>query len=375
MKDFIRNYKMKIQALSPIHIGSGEKISKKEYINLWMEHKVIIPDPVRMYCDLCKKGLEKDYTEYMLNSNLELGVWMKNHGIRKTDYQRWKRYEMDSGDAFSNIPGSRTVRPKEIMSFVKDAYRLPYVPGSSLKGMLRTALLAYNISHNPVKYRSINEEIKEKTGQREKRHQCLSGECMQLETEVFHTLNRDKNSKNSAVNCNLSGLYISDSQPLTLEDLTLSQKIDYTMEGKEKPLPILRETLIPGTEIYFEITIDRTQCPYTIENIMEALEEFQQCAYKYFYSKFYRGSSEEGIIWLGGGCGFLSKTILYPFFKEQAVKITDGVFKNTLGKNYSVHKHYRDIPLKLAPHVCKCTRYNGRLYDMGMGKIERIGYK
>lgn len=371
MKEFIRSYKMKIQALSPIHIGSGEKISKKEYINLPMEHKVIIPDPVRMYCDLCEKGLEKDYIEYMLNGNLDLGIWMKNHGIRKMDYQKWKRYEMDSGEAFSNRSGSRPVRPKEIMKFVKDAYGNPYVPGSSLKGMLRTALLAYSIGRNPAKYRLINGKIKEKAGQRATRDQCLAREALQLEAEVFHTLNLDA-SKGSAVNCNLSGLYISDSKPLSLKDLTLSQKIDYTTDGREKPLPILREALIPGTDIYFEISIDRTRCPYTIENIMEALEEFQKCVYKYFYSRFHRGSSEEGIIWLGGGCGFLSKTVLYPLFREEAVKVTDGVFKNTLGKNYSVHKHYRDISLKTAPHVCKCTRYNGRLYDIGMGRIERI---
>lgn len=372
MKEVIRSYKMKIQALSPIHIGSGEKISKKEYINLLNEHKVIIPDSEKMYNDLCKKGLERDYIEYMLNDNFDLGIWMKNHGIRKADYQRWKRYEMDSGDAFSNVSDSRPVRPKEIISFVKDAYGLPYVPGSSLKGMLRTALLAHSISCDPEKYRSIHRAIREKAGQRAKRDQCLARETLQLEAEVFHTLNLDENKKSNAVNCNLSGLHISDSEPLSLEKLTLSQKIDYASDGKEKPLPILREALIPGTEIYFEISIDRMRCPYTIEDIMEALEEFQQYVYQYFYSRFHRGSCEEGIVWLGGGCGFLSKTVLYPFFKEEAVKITDGIFQNTLGKNYGVHKHYRDIPSKLAPHVCKCTRYNGRLYDMGMGRIERI---
>ena len=47
-----------------------------------------------------------------------------------------------------------------------------------------------------------------------------------------------------------------------------------------------------------------------------------------------------------------------------------NVFKNTLGKNYVVHKHTKDLQLKLAPHVCKCTKYQGKLYHMGMGRIE-----
>ena len=94
--------------------------------------------------------------------------------------------------------------------------------------------------------------------------------------------------------------------------------------------------------------------------------------YRNFYSHFRRGSEEKGIVWLGGGCGFLSKTIIYPVFKNDAVRITDAIFKNTLGKNYSIHKHNKDISLRAAPHVCKCTYYDGRLYDMGMGKIEAV---
>lgn len=33
MEEFIKKYEVKIKALSPIHVGNGEKIGKKEYIN------------------------------------------------------------------------------------------------------------------------------------------------------------------------------------------------------------------------------------------------------------------------------------------------------------------------------------------------------
>ena len=79
-------------------------------------------------------------------------------------------------------------------------------------------------------------------------------------------------------------------------------------------------------------------------------------------------------MWIGGGAGFLSKTILYSVYGEDAVHITDDVFHTTLsGKIYDQHKHQRDLSLGIAPHVCKCTRYQGRLYDMGMGKLELVG--
>lgn len=372
MEEFIKRYEMRIKALSPIHVGNGEKTGKKEYINLLWDHKVIIPDLVKMYTDICKAGLEKEYIRYMLNDWTDLGVWLTQHGFQKKDYQRWKKYEMDSGDALSGSSAGKQVRPKEIMCMTKDAYGLPYIPGSSLKGMIRTALLAYEVSRNPEKYKEVCTKIRNNVKEYARRDQCLSKETLDLEILTFHTLRRDEKQRGNAVNSCMAGVIVSDSKPVSLKNLTLSQKIDYTLDGQEKPLPILKEALIPGTEINFEISIDRTQCKYTLDDILDALEAFQQNIYKNFYSRFRRGSEDKGIVWLGGGSGFLSKTIIYPVFEKEAVRITDAIFKNTLGKNYSVHKHNKDLSLRIAPHVCKCTYYDGRLYDMGMGKIEVI---
>ena len=107
-----------------------------------------------------------------------------------------------------------------------------------------------------------------------------------------------------------------------------------------------------------------------MEDIIEALHIFQNICNRYFYARFHWEAKEKNTVWLGGGCGFLSKTVLYPLLGSNAVKVVDNVFKNTLGKNYVVHKHTKDLQLKLAPHVCKCTKYQGKLYHMGMGRIE-----
>ena len=152
--------------------------------------------------------------------------------------------------------------------------------------------------------------------------------------------------------------------------MTLSQKIDYTLECKEKELPLLRECIIPGTDIEFEVSIDSTVCPYDMKDIINVLNSFQEDCYQYFYSRFRRGTKEKNVVWLGGGCGFLSKTVIYPMFGKDAVKVVDNIYRNTLGSSYVKHKHTRDLSLKLSPHVCKCTRYQGKLYDMGMGRIE-----
>ena len=61
--------------------------------------------------------------------------------------------------------------------------------------------------------------------------------------------------------------------------------------------------------------------------------------------------------------------LMYAMFGKDAVWLIDRIFQATLGRNYSDHKHGRDIDLQIAPHVCKCTVYQGKLYDMGIGQI------
>lgn len=364
----LEHYRVKIEALSPIYIGSGEKLGKKEYVYLPWDQLVIVPDIHRIYADIQKKGKGQDFLNYMLNNRRDsLGNWLKQAGYKKKDYNLWKRYELSAGDAFLTAT-AKEASAKEICCFMKDPYGLPYVPGSSIKGMIRTALLAWEVRHDHSNYTEIIKAIK--TNATRGRRNTLANETTQLEQKAFHTIERPDVKQSNAVCCNLSGLIIGDSDPIPVEQLVLTQKVDYTLDGNEKPLPILRETLCPGTKIYFDLTIDTQVCPYSITDILDALEEFQRLCYDSFYKRFRRGSKESGIVWLGGGAGFLSKTILYPILGEEAYQTVDQVLKETLGKNYEKHKHYKNRSLKIAPHVCKCAKYRGELYDMGMGRIE-----
>lgn len=376
MNDYLQHYQMKITALSPIHIGNGILIGKKEYIQKSLRQPVIIPDLGKMFHDLQLLRKDVAFEKYMLgNEKMGLGQWMQQENIPEEKIDSWKKYSLYSGDAFIRPENGKAAMPKGILAFVKDAYGMPYVPGSSIKGMMRTALLALEVQEHPQKFNRIKkavEEVADRYGGQGRNKNYLKRETDELEIEAFHILEKNEKSKKNAVNSCLSGMIVSDSKPIALKNLTLSQKIDYSLSGKEMPLPILREALIPGTEIFFELTIDTSICQYTIKDILRALDYFQEVSYQYFYSRFRRGNNAPGTVWLGGGTGFLSKTVLYPIFEDQAVRITDAVFRNTLGKNYNVHKHNQDISKRLAPHMCKCTRYRNQLYDMGMGRIEMI---
>lgn len=371
MKDYLKYYEGIITVLSPVHIGNGTEIGKKEYIYQPWDHMVIIPDGMKMYMDIKRKGLEQNFIQFMTNTSpksVSLSDWMKQNGYGRADYAKWTKYAMDAGDAFS----SGKDRPKGIVAFNKDAYGMPYISGSSIKGMIRTALLVWEIQKNAEKYKRNRNEILLKSRERANRTRCLANETGRLEQDILFTLNRDEKKLRNAVNDKLSNLIIGDSVTIAPDNLILCQKIDVNIRREEKKLPILREAVRPGIQIRFPVTIEENEAGnfYSIDDIMEAVNCMEQLSNEYFYVRFGRESKEENVVRLGGGCGFASKTVLFSLYEEQTVEVVDNVFKNTLGKKYSEHKHERDRRLGLAPHVCKCTRYNGKLCDMGMGKLE-----
>ena len=389
-----QHYNMKLTTLSPIFIGDGKKLIKKEYIYDGENKKIIIPDLMKMVKQFENYNINSEYEIYISNKNDKngLGEWIKNKRGNLKMVSNFTKYVID----FKNAD-PRDAKGKfdlnEIATFIKDPYGLPYVPGSSIKGMIRTALLCYEIANNDKLSNLLNQIYERSKGNSNSRPHNLKEATVDLENEIFKSMNKSI----------MRGLIIGDSRPLKTSDLTLSKKIDYTIAKNENLLPIYRESIKPEVDIYFDISIDslvdNTAFPYSMANIFEAVNLFNQISNKFFYSIFDRENKGENIVYLGGGTGFLSKTMIYPAFAKsqvylkdlykdldidkdeaeiryrdekisKAVEVTHRIFKRTLGKIYEQHNHEVDLLDEVSPHTCKCTRYNGKLYNMGICKID-----
>lgn len=367
----IKNYKITVRTLSPIHIGSGEKIDKKEYWYDRKNKKIGILDMQKMYRGLAEKGLLNKYESYMLFSDKPLFEWIGEQRITQEELMSWTRYRLGTKDA------ELDKRDRGIHLFCKDAYGRPYIPGSSLKGAFRTILLTAQILENPNKYMNQKEQLIEAvwnktTGGKKEHIKRIENVAKTVEKTGFHTLNRrDERGTlqklDDVISDCMAGIRVSDSNPLEQDKLMIGKKVDIPVRGRENEILIYRECIKPKTDITFEISIDTSiwkqngnQVPYTIEQIRKSIDIAFEYYQTVFLNKFReRKVYQSGTFCLGGGVGYPSKTVTYPIIGEENWQTVNQILNIT-------SKGRKDDTSGISPRVKKCTNYSGRTYDMGM---------
>lgn len=352
-----KNYKIILKTHAPVHIGSGKSIGKKEYI-LTSNKQAKIINLEKLAMLIAQKKLFSKYEYYMCEERfLGLGDWLTKNGISTSEIDSITNYTLDCSNA--EISGKR-----EIKTFIKNAYGEPYIPGSSMKGCLRTILMGYYAEKEPDKYAGIKNKI---------RHSDLKGspkwilkdESNQLEYTTYYTANR-KNDKpkdrTNAVNDIMAGIIIGDSEPIKTDKLILCQKCDLRTDREYVKQSVFYECIAPETIIALPFTINSSLCNITADEIKEAVKQFAESYYQNFISRFdLPRYNNDYTLWLGGNVGFANKTVIYNLFGKN-----EGVVQAS--RILTAQGHYKnqyDTALKASPHTINMARYNGNEYHMG----------
>ena len=372
MREFQDVFTIKLKCLSPVFVGSGREINKKEYLYI-NSSEIGVLDFERFYAFIRQRRMGDSFDDFLMNdSKGRLFEWIKKNRIDIKEVKPYIKYSLSCKDT-SLERGTKI----QIMEFSRDPYGELYIPGSSLKGMLRTILMYSKMAGSPDDYTSIRNDMerairfsRERSNGRADRN-LLSREEKAAEVKAFFTLNRDNKGKNNndARNDIFAGLLVGDSKPIEASHLILAQKIDRGTNGEENRLNLLRESLKPGTEMEFPIVIDQSICPLSREDIISAINTFVSVYNNSFVKKF-KGIKliPEDTIVLGGGSGFVSKTINYVLWgEENGTRINKDIFDRT-GVPIK-HRHNEDMVKGVSPHMIKCTSYNGELCQMGLCKI------
>jgi CRISPR-associated protein Csm5 len=369
----LQTIKVRLRLLAPLFIGSGESLTKKEYIFDSRKGMIYFPDMPRLVTFFKERGLLEKYERFLSHpQQKDFRVFLDDHKIGPQDYPKFISYSIEAGEA------AKSQQFRDVLTFIKDAEGRPYIPGSSLKGALRTAIGA-QILQEKGDWSSIRASVEREVDNYRGSRRYLEQDSKRLEQRIFTRLGfknpaNQERSLPGPVNDFMRGIQVSDSRPLGLEQLNLTGKYDRKPDGSFKMLPIFRECLLPGTEAHFVLTLDLpmlSKAGIDLNFIESALHRFSDRYYENYEQAFQDVvgdaalATNEGVdLILGGGAGYASKTFSYSLFTEtdRAVLLVSKI----LSKQFPNHKHHLDARVyKVSPHILKTTYYQGQYYQMG----------
>lgn len=378
--------KMCLKVVTPINISDGIVLGAKDYLYDSRRQKVFFLNLHQWHMFIYKHMLLEKYESYLANfrDKQSLLEWLQMQGYDIDDVRTVITSEAQATVNLMDNEKKKTLN--DINRHIQQPEGSLYVPGSSIKGVFRTAIL-YSLLQKrqdiKVKYwRQIQEKI---SSNYFKPYRDFNKLISDLENEFLHTLRLvDGNIRsNNAVCSAMRGLQVSDTYASRNMQTAILQKVDggFDKFGKASPkkLPIFRECMLPKAELFFDVKIEKAVMSTiginTVDDLLKATHSFfaavtdlLQQAFEKEYQEAFQGVSA-GNMFLGGNTGFLSKTLLAMLAPDKDT--AKNTIKVLLDKSFKTHKHLlRDKVI--APRTLKCTNYNGKLMLMGVAEVRKV---
>lgn len=326
-----------LTVISPMHIGNGNEFTLIDFI---MDNKNFINidfDKVVDYCSENNLKLAQEIEEKLDKFKME--DFFKRNLLNPVDFSR---YALPLKIDFDRM---RQTKPR-VREFIKDANKFPYVPGSSIKGAIRTAILWSALKDKDIFHycdAMYDSRVNPKTA------------CKKLEQKVF-----GKEAHEDV----FRALRISDTNQLEIKDLEVNE---IKIIGNLEPIPTYIESLKIGSITNFTMWIDeKISCGdmdkyFNIKKILKVCNDFsmavveKQSIYNYyedttkkFFTEYLKNSiksckENEAIFNIGWGGGWYTKTIGSKIEKYREWKNLRES-KLNLGKNPKTKRFVQNFP-------------------------------
>lgn len=405
--------KMCLKVVTPINIADGIVLGAKDYLYDSRRQKVYFLNLHQWHMFIYKHMLLEKYESYLANfrDKQSLLEWLRMQGYDIDDVRTVITSEAQATVNLMDNERKKTLN--DISRHIQQPDGSLYVPGSSIKGVFRTAIL-YSLLQKrqdiKVKYwcyikqqvdiieKLLEEERKPRELQimpysviKKKKNQAtkdIDKLIASLESELLHTLrlkdDKERNISNKNAVCSaMRGLQVSDTYASRNMQTAILQKVDggFDKFGKASPkkLPIFRECLLPEAELFFDVKIEKavmnTIAINSVDDLLKATHSFfaavtdlLQQAFGKEYQEAFQGVAA-GNMFLGGNTGFLSKTLLAMLAPDKDT--AKNTIKVLLDKSFKNHKHLLRDKI-IAPRTLKCTNYNGKLMLMGVAEVRKV---
>lgn len=380
--------KMCLHVVTPINIADGVTLRAKDYLYDTRQRRVYFLNLHAWHWFVYKHKLLDKYEKYISNfkDRKSLLEWLQEQGYGLENLQDVISSE---AQADASLVDAEKKTLHDINRHIRHGDGTPFIPGSSIKGVFRTAVL-YKLlqKRQDIKskyWRQIQGKISNNYLNPKR---DFDGLAKDLESELLHTLrlkdDKERNISNKNAVCSaMRGLQVSDTYASRNVQTAILQKVDggFDKFGKASPkkLPIFRECMLPEAELFFDVKIEKavmnTIGINSVDDLLKATHSFfaavtdlLQQAFEKEYQEAFQGVAADNMF-LGGNTGFLSKTLLAMLAPDKDT--AQNTIKVLLDKSFKNHKHLlRDKVI--APRTLKCTNYNGKLMLMGVAEVRKV---
>lgn len=354
----LESYSVELRLLSPLFIGSSaqETLNSKECAIDRTNRLIYVPDLSELVHRLSATGRMEQFEAFLNQASVPgaraegLYDFLSRSGFPMSADAPWVQYTVHMGEDYNTV--------NQLKRCVKDLQGHPYIPGSSIKGAIRTALLSQMLT-NP------DDIIDEATASPKNR-------LPSRQENLFRTLALNKCKSIDGVNDLLKGLEISDSEPILGDSLVICQKVEASADGRmstSNRLPVFRECILPNIKARFRLTIDTSVSrDLTLERIKKALVEWNKKQTAYIDSfdlwniDLYGLTCKGTPITLGGGTGFQTKSLIFAHSDiEKIKKATHSVLSQQFYRTYKRSEDSADP----APYKLKLVCVNQKYYPLG----------
>ncbi len=293
----IRHYHMEIEAIGPVHIGNGSQYGKRDYFA--KGNSILVLD-TRKFVSLLNAQQISRYCDFLEDNRGNLQLFLQKNPDMQKLATKALAYKVDSPLATAR---RGAIQYHDVWEFVKDPYGKPYVPGSSVKGMLRTAILL-GMLLDDAGYRQLYDNRIERDAKADRK-----ADASIMKRAFFKE--RPSKTDSSIANDIMKYISVSDSEPLSTTDLVFAKKYDRFSKNDpadHKPaigklaqfegndLDIYRECLRPGTKIPIDAAIDERIEDYLGGIILDAqgINAVLQRSFDFYTKCFLRHFEQEG---------------------------------------------------------------------------------
>ena len=406
-KNSIVQKEYELECLSPVHIGSGETLKAFEYLYDKGQETAYFLDEAKWIAFLEQHQLMDAFARYLetVSRALEkkspykgqyVWEWLREKGITN---EKIRSLGIRQAKAVADTMQGKKDNLNDIACQISMTDGRPYLPGSSLKGAMRTGILYHLLQENTTLKKTCWQKVKAELGKEDDKGRSINfkqqkkdwGMIVQnLENDLLGQLQSphvDERRKKLTpqVKSVMRGLIVSDAvcdsgqETIILKKIDASEYVDIT-RMKEKTLPLSRECIPAGAKFRFRVAMDQAMLQEIgirdANEIWEMCHEFvsfgldiQKKVFGGDYEKEFQEAYEANLM-LGGGTGFLSKSLLYALAPSE--KEARDVVKYYLSRAFRQHRH-EELDQQISPRTLKLTRTRKSSSLMGLCRVCEAG--